>query len=401
MLWLRCQDMRIVDNEYKPFTFKFILICALLIVPLESFSNSVYPIGTFILFLLVFIIWLFETVLINRININKSNCFFILLPVFIILVVFFIHISRNEVFFPALNIYFKLIELLFFIFIMVDVIKSVSRLNSFIFCYCLGVILLVLEALYHYFFTGITYAGIYSRYSALGTDPNNFSLIVVSSIPLLVYVVNSFFYNYFKRVLLFFLVAVLGFSVLNAGSRMGLMVMFFVFLLICLNILYEYKNVFNKSVFMIVIVFLIFILFSYIDFNEFIVFKRFSNIKDDSRFDYILISLDYFYNYPVFGAGSGRIVYEHGVNAHNMWLELLSEFGIIFSASLFLLFVFGVAKLFKSNDIYRYQKYYFYLSLLSVFVGASSLNWIDRSSLYIVFGIVLCAGSINTKNKSS
>ncbi|MBA7508989.1 hypothetical protein ES705_00926 [subsurface metagenome] len=243
------------------------------------------------------------------------------------------------------------------------------------------------------------------------SHPNSFALSLAFFLLILIYFI--YFSKRMSNKLLFTLYFILLFVLLLfTHSRNG--ILFFLFCIFILSVKFYYKRFFTGTI--ILLIFLVILFFPFIkerwsdisgigdSIRNFFVFDRF-NSKDS--FDWRLMNSRYLLNIslarPIFGYGLGSvsIVNPLRADAHNDYLKILVEVGII--GLLGYIFVIGniFKKLFnkiRSIEVYKYR--FFVYLIFYFFIGYIIFSFfenyfIDTLFQYYFWSILALVGNFN------
>ena len=189
-----------------------------------------------------------------------------------------------------------------------------------------------------------------SRYSGIFINPNEFSILMVIGFSIILFVEKKSFINYL--LLIMFLLAVV-----ISGSRSaiaGLFIAVFSYI-----IYYKFKNIIN----VILILFLLIVFSIYAGENNAVQRMFELDILLNRKYQY-LYAIETFLQKPLYGHGLKNYAFiDHSLiqfndvkidfGAHNGYLSILVQYGIIFSTIFFSIFFYYLYK------IYKYQISFF------------------------------------------
>lgn len=371
----------------KPLSTLLLKLCVLLILPVESFSNTYFPIGTGVIFAPFFVIWICESVRVNRVFISGEFFFVALMLVFFTISCFVQAVSGVV----DIKSYLRLFMLLVFFIVVLDLSCNDKLVDELILFYVFGVFYLCLTAAIN-FIGGETWAGLTRRYSAAGVGPNNFALILSSALPMvyaIIFYSDRYFSSKFSK---FFatlcVVLIFGFFVIQTASRAG----FILFSFSVLVILAIYLKRSGRLWFWLALLFFAGLVFSIVDFGlnfrlDFRVFDRMTTVTDDARFGYWGEMLNFFALSPFFGIGLGGGFSLLGMEPHSLLVVYLVENGMFFFVSFVVFILVPIFRIIKSKAEIEKKVLLVTISIV-VLVGASTLNWWDRSTLFFVLAVV-------------
>jgi O-antigen ligase len=226
--------------------------------------------------------------------------------------------------------------------IVTDESKLLSLFNLFIFCAILMSVHGIQQMEYGVGWTGTNAYQNRIRYIGTMNDPNDLALFLVFSFILLIYFINATSNKAYK---LYYLFAglVLLYGIVLTNSRGGLLA-----LIIALFLYYKSKkNIIITSVFIGVLI-LVFVNYA----------SRLTEISTEEssasgRLDAWYTGLQLFKSNPIFGVGYGNFTEYNTLTAHNSYVLVLSELGII---GYYLWFMLLGATYYKIYLIYNYDK---------------------------------------------
>ncbi|HBN06321.1 MAG TPA: hypothetical protein DD434_11130 [Bacteroidales bacterium] len=339
-------------NSFKD----YILFIILFIIFVLSIINEIFNIVS--LYFLIPLLFLYSVIKKNGVNLFKNKYIFLLLIFFLFLFFTGIYAIDKDVYF---NASIRYLGVFLFVISSIAIITDDSRLiNMFFLLYCLKFITIYFIARSQGIFTFLFES---ERAKIEGFNANTYGYFAV-------FALLSIFFLYAKaksKKIKILLIAILFFTVytgysllIYAASRAGF-IMFTVSFLT--GLLFIFKINWKKI--MIGSLFILFVL-NFNDnvnisidqtiekFNSSLLSQRFSrDFNEDSRFNLIVETLEYFKKSPLLGYGLGQFR-TTGLQtmSHTSYTEALFEGGIV-GLLLFLLILFEPLKLFSRNRIKR------------------------------------------------
>ena len=340
---------------------------------------------------------------------NNSFLFFYFLFIIICIISYFYSLE------PAISVIKIRTLSLYFIFVatLLNYVDDYDKLRKlikyFIHSGVIASFYILFDFLYNYGFSHFyRLGGVFGNVNTMGI------IIGISTI-------FSFYFVLYERMCIYiFPIVITLILVLLTGSRTA-----FIFVLINIFFLIYFKfrgNLKNKIKSIILIV-LILLLFYYLIFNVPIFYSLLGN-RIDSYFrffigeeineksillrDYMIrFGFEKFKEKPIFGWGIGNYeeLFKKDIGyrgyAHNNYIELLVDVGIIGMVAYYLMYIFGLFKL-KKLKIGKYENFkYLFISLfLSILIiGYSSVYYYDKH-FYILLAMasVLIGSKCNEKN---
>lgn len=371
--------------NYKVNSFLFLIIYILFFHFMESYSNSVFQVGTYILAFPLILCWIIETLKSKTINFYNISFIGILYSFYILLTCLW---SSNIDY--SINYFLRFFSVFIMYILILDLVNSSERLFKILYVYILGILPIAFNALFNVL-NGETYAELSNRYSADGFDPNNFGILLNLTIIFCYILIINKKINLLLAILYIFL---LSFLILSTGSRASLGTLFLGLLLT--SSIFVLKKPKYFPILLLGVVAFFYKILDFIPTNSLERALSGVSLDEESRFlfwKYIYESIEGI-NF-IFGHGIGTVVPVFGYNAHNTFVSNFYEGGLI-GLIIWTIFVF----------IHYFWIFYSYiktknlilvlliLSLITILGGLMTLNWEFRKDLYILFAIVLVASRI-------
>ncbi|QFP75893.1 O-antigen ligase [Deinococcus sp. AJ005] len=373
---------------------RYLLYMFLILYPItEGFSNDSFPIGNlFVVALLVFL-WIIETLRDRRLFITHSSIVLFALS-FWTIASFFWSTDQDK----TISRIMSLIPIVLVYLIIIDLVRSVAALHRFLYSYCIGAIILALTAVFN-IINGVRYEGLYNRFSAIGYDPNNFGIFIMSSVPLFDYLIqtskpNSLWYSWAYYIFCLSLA-------LSTGSRGAIIcgaIVSLYMLFLRINILKNSKLIIKNMILMLMAIYSLYFLTQYFIPPE--ALERFSNqivsSADDSRASIWQESYTLWNNHWLIGIGANTTSSNtvSDTQAHNTFISSFSELGLI-GGTLWL--IAWIAHIIYAIRIYKTRpnlSISLTIAIACVMIGALTLNWEARKPLYIVWAAAASSISI-------
>ena len=226
--------------------------------------------------------------------------------------------------------------------------------------------------------------GTFARGSGTFYDPNRFSVFLIMLVPIIFEKIRKK-----KHVFIYFcLLIIYIMGIFFSFSRMALLILFFYLFVLFMK---DVKEINIKEIFYISLLFF----FSFFIIDKINIFQRFDieKLTSDYRITIIKNFLENLGNINIFtGIGLGNFsfasneIFDLGVNvsAHNEFIQLLSEFGII----VFIIILYFLFRIFIT--LYKkYDEYDLLLSLFGVVISANFLIIREIDAIYILIGIII------------
>lgn len=377
----------------KKYSFYFLLIFITLFPIWEGLSIQYIIPGPSIFGLLLIVVWLIET-LKSNILIDKKS----IILVVILLFTFILGIFKSEDMIYGLNKIFSLFAVLMLFIIIIDLVREEKRINFILISYVLGIFIFSLTMAFNIIY-GIPYLHLLNRYSAVGTDPNNFAIMMASSIPILLYIMD--YLKKLNKIIPIILLIFFSFLIISTASRGGVGA-----LILILALYFMYKINFNfKSLisFLILILILIIILnTSLVNFIPEESLQRLieaSNSNNDAEEGGRLFLWMKAYNLLldnyITGIGIGSFYYITQMQVHNTFIYFYLSGGLL---SFFTWILIWILEIRYSLNLFKYKiGFYLFLCLIPLFLGALTLNWEMRKSIYIIFAVIVSVNLLKKK----
>lgn len=269
------------------------------------------------------------------------------------------------------------IQLLVFALILWDLFDTSSGLRAGLQAYILGAYITIGSTVLNYINERMISLYEVGRYAGANLNANDLALILALGIPVAWHLANTqdeLTHKNFLRLINFGYFPIAIFTIALTASRTSLFVLVPAILYIILS-MHKIKH--SKLVMIIIVLILIFITFK--DYVPQESIDRLATVGDSianrdfgGRIEIWNSTISVFLKHPVFGIGSGALKTSIGGVAHNTFLSILAELGII-GLTNFLLII----SLVFYNAIIQFKK--FSLLWLTVFliwlIGSSVLTW--------------------------
>ncbi|MEW5894169.1 MAG: O-antigen ligase family protein [Candidatus Omnitrophota bacterium] len=293
------------------------------------------------------------------------------------------------------------ISIFFLGFATCSLVDSEKRFRSVLMVVMLSYLVSAVHAIHFFLISGDEF----QRMSGNAFDPNYFAFVAISF-----FAVKSY-KNKIMRLLLIFLSAVLTGALITTLSRGGLIGMAFIFVVGVLRSKRKFLAIVISSVLLVGI----------LNVMPDSVWQRFRDTKIESdhyssdiastqrRFLLAKAAWEIFLDHPVFGIGIGNYYYEcrkyqpiHAGRAHNMYLEILAEMGIV-GGFLFLLIFFRTLKSLKTMGTNEgsLQSYMLgiYIGLFAFLIPAIFLHAQHDKVLWLLVFLTLALENIYQKTR--
>lgn len=370
----------------------WLLTCFVLLFPvLEGFSNALIAVGTIGLGLVVAGAWLLESIH-KGIRITRLSLILLVLYFLWSAATLFWSIDAGS----SLDRLISLLMAIVLYMIVVDVVRSHRGMLQIVSAYMFGVGILVISSI-GLIVRNATYHDLSNRYSALGTDPNNFGVMVVSVIPLALAII-PFSSRWFRIVTIVF-TAILALVVLATASRGAALA------LLLVGIGYVLLNLRVRRLTRLALTAVIVGLIIFAGVRDFVPNRALTRISTpisqmdltDSRFDVWQEALELGIENPL-GTGTGTfLIASTTKQAHNTFLSAFAETGYLGLTLWGLLWMVHLVYLLSyrstspsGNSVRPLDnsvRMALLLSLIAVFVGAFTLNWEVRKPIYLIWGL--------------
>lgn len=373
------------------------ILIPLLLIYLVMQKNFVIPINSIIFFSILITITTFTT--------------FFITPYMFKVIPNFINYAKELI---------KLIVSLLYLLIGYNMFLNRSMFHKFIKTYSwVGVIIGTIGIIFTIFNVAIFrdylfFAGI--RFDGLMEDPNYYSILILTSVPY--FIENQNISVSIKATV----ISVIFISILISGSKTGTIV-FIVFLLFRTTYTYLFNKLnLKKVMFLIILVLLIpFMLSVLVNSLEYLsttipiinrvltVFVDFENALSDggsSRSSVYLTSLEIIKRSPLVGIGVGTysdiatIISGKGAIAHNTYLQLISEWGLIMSLAIFG-YLFNLLYLINKKQNNKNENRILLFVMLILLLGSLAISLNNARIFWIVYGAIIASGSRKLKNSNA
>lgn len=351
---------------------------------MEGSANEFGSIGAAIPGFFLAFVWIISR-LITR-TIHYSNGIFFLLFFCLWMITTFFWSAHQDV---TLNTAFSYLMIFVFYWLVFDSIRKSEDVLLLIASYITGLLLLSLTAAVN-ISDGVGYDGLYNRYSANGTDPNNFGMMLASSLPLIaIFCLCARKIIYVSAgVAAFTFFSYLIISTASRASSISLVLTLFLLPLICANKSKKTQVLFFYSIL------LFFGFFGITAVSELIpenaqerLFNGLATLDGDDRF-LVWKEIFFIYGIEIFGIGAGATFAEIGIQAHNTFISALLEAGLLG----FILWVaFWLYHFFKIYTVQAYSnrqlRNLFLLTVFLLLIASFTLNWEFRKPLFFILAL--------------
>lgn len=369
----------------KPFSLWFLTVYVFLFPALEALSNAVLPIGTVVLGAALIGIWLLESSYRN-VRIPRVTAILLALLLFwnATSIYWSVDIASSIDRLTSLSLVIALYIVTF------DVARSYKALFQLIVAYIAGVGVLALSSVQNVLL-GETYNELSNRYSALGTDPNNFGVMIASAIPLALACIPP--NKHLIRMSVFVYVAALAIVGIATASRGAVLALLLVY------VGYVLLHVQLKSLLRLVMFLSIAGTFIYFGIQNFVpdeALERLTNPLsqydlEDGRFLVWQQALELGMEHPLRGIGTGAFLTASGTEqAHNTFLSAFAETGLLGLILWALLWVTHFRYSFSHRAASALDDRLstgLLLALVAVLIGALTLNWEVRKPIFLLWAL--------------
>ena len=340
-----------------------------------SFSRSLTS-------LLAFSWFVHRSVSRNRVGVRKSvEVKWLLLLIISIVLSFVFSYDKNL----AYLLSGRFILALVLYFITVDLVTSLKRVRILLWCISVSTGVLSVFGLLNYWAGGTLFhyayepskATLYSSIPRLGGfvgDPNGFALELLAGIAVTLFLVTTS-KSLFVRFILIFFICVSIVDILLSASRTGVFILLLFPVLYIIFLYYGRKKTINmirfiKSLVMpIFLVLIIFIAYTHYAGSAIIAREQImlsgSDESIEGRLDCFKSGMEMFLDHPLFGIGLGNFSMVHQnyyandirysyLGPHNMYLQVLSESGLLGFISFLAIIIISIKNLFYSIKNVKY-----------------------------------------------
>lgn len=281
---------------------------------------------------------------------------------------------------------FSYLMIFIFYWLVSDIIRKPDDVFLVMAWYVVGLFFLSLTAVSN-INEGVGYGGLYNRYSADGTDPNNFGMMLVTSLPLIV-----IFCLHTKKLLhtiicipIFIFFSYLIISTASRSAAISLLLT-----LIALLLIFS-KN--SKT--LILNICIAFVALIVLEIGGEVILQNaqerlFSSIVvlgDDDRF-LVWKEIIFFRGIEIFGMGAGATFAEMGIQAHNTFVSAIFEAGLLgfILWTSFWLYHFIVIFHLRRHEV-KQIKMLFILTIFLLLIASLTLNWEFRKPLFFILAL--------------
>jgi O-antigen ligase len=360
----------------------YFAVCIFIVIfpILEGASNEFFAVGTVYLGAIVAFTWIFET-LAKGFKFHREYalvlCFF-MWNLMTLLWASDLSAAQERA--------TSLAMVILFYFMVCDLAENSAASQGLLAAYTIGVFFLGVTCLYN-IKQGITYENLVGRYSAIGTDPNNFGIMIASTLP------GIFYFGARKGLfgrLIFYGLAILAaaLAVSTASRAATLAVFLFISLYLALNLSK------SNAKFMIPLLVLVGIV-TMIGYEAFVPGDALHRIEltlqrqsEEDRLTIWGIAIDMGLQHLAGGVGAGNFLSQTGeFQAHNTFLGSFAELGlpgfILYSA----IWIIHLGNVLKLNPYKINLRKAIFISLAIIFIAALTLNWEFRKPLYFFLAL--------------
>lgn len=279
-------------------------------------------------------------------------------------------------------------------FVIVDIIRDSKKLEILILSQTAGVIISSLSLIRNIFSMSV-YSGASGRYSAEGFDPNNFGIMLASTVPVTIYASRRY------PVLGLVALSLISGMIIATGSRSALISLAIGMSYILLSATSSLKNFVTYAVSLSIATF-VFLRYFYDVIPKESIERIVNSLSEDvsnGRFDILKSSIAHIDQKVFLGWGSGTFPYVVGENAHNSFFSSTLEiglFGLLIWITMWAYHIFCAFSIFRLSGKQSIEVVSA-VSLFCISVSNFTLNWESRTLTYISLGIV-AASYLNLLN---
>jgi hypothetical protein len=348
---------------------------------MEGSANEFGSIGAALPGFFLALFWLLSK-LMNR-SIGYTNGVFLLLFFCIWMITTFFW-SRHQ--YVTLNAIFSYTMIFVFYWLVSDTIRKQEDFLLAIACYVAGLLLLSMTAITN-IADDVGYGGLYNRYSADGTDPNNFGMMLVTSLPLLV-ILCLLTKKILHIAICIIIFIFFSYLILSTASRTASISLMLVLIISPLILSRNLKSFVVNVTIAFVVLLALEAVGGIIPENALErLFSGFVILGADERF---LVWKDILYlrGIEIFGIGAGATYAEIGIQAHNTFFSALFEAGLLGFILWALFWLHHILSLFSLRQRSNMQiRNLLLLTLLLLFVASVTLNWEFRKPLFFILAL--------------
>jgi hypothetical protein len=287
--------------------------------------------------------------------------------------------------------------------IVADVCDEPGKIKRLGYAYTAGTLLLSVTAAAN-IINGETYNTLFGRYSAAGTDPNNFGIMMCAVIPWV-----SLFIGEARKVVLKIagaaILAYTGFLIFSTASRGAIVCAAALGLACFFSYLRRGVTAVKLSIALAIAAAVV------IGAIEWLPEESVSRLDKSTaggegmdRLDIWSWGIERGFSGLFTGHGAGSFYYLNGLNqAHNVLVQAFVELGIL--GVLFLLTIwvgqFGCLRTRGAGDQTRHLRDCLLFSFLCVIAGSMFLNWETRKGVFLVYGLIQAYRGIVRKRTAS
>ncbi|MGV3771818.1 MAG: O-antigen ligase family protein [Verrucomicrobiales bacterium] len=370
-----------VFESPKKFSLWAITFFVFIFPILEGYSNEVAAVGTVELGLLVTGIWFAESVMKGvRFGFNAALMLIFIGWHFLTVLWSVDHQSSLE-----RAVAYVMTGL--FYFMVYDVARSRRDIGQIFLAYALSLGVLGLTSLQN-IVAGTTYSSLHGRYSAMGTDPNNFGIMVTSVIPLVLYLGSL--KNKIARAASYFVVAALILIAVATGSRAAVIASALCisgYILLNLKI-HEWPK--------LIPILLLAGVLAAVGIEVLVPAESLNRLEnvlnregEDDRWTVWMVALETGNKNPAFGIGTGAFLTMSGAyQIHNTFLSNFTEAGMVGLALYLMIWGFHSVPLLRNTvPELAEMRNALLLSMGAILIGGLTLNWEVRKPLYLILAL--------------
>lgn len=370
-------------------------ICVFLVVfpLLENYSNSTNPVGTTYCGVVVTLVWMIESCRsLPRVSVGLQ-----LLAALVLLFACSSLWSRNPEY--TTSALYRLAQMVVLYWIVFDVCRDAKQIRRVLHCYALGMGMLTISAL-PAILTG-TFSAYTNRYSADGTDPNNFGIMVASSATATVGLSSAG--SFLTRLLARAYLLLAMFVCLATGSRSTLLA------LALAAIAYRSLQVQRRQGFALLAASAL-LLCAFIGFAVRYLpqgpltrlFTQSGGLENfDDRLTIWRVALEKGAEHPFIGSGGGTSQWVLGMEAHNSFVKFFFELGVIGLALWSTVWMVGTLQGTR-NKTTEAKAICLALvpSALVVATASLTLNWEFRKPLYVLWALSAAVSALSPESEA-
>lgn len=373
------------DLGGKPLTLNALILFVAAFPLLEGYSNAVTPVGTRILGGVVAAIWIYEILTTQTIRFYLSVG---LLGLFLCWGATTSLWAQDSSLVMGQLFALALAVLLYWI--VVDVAATKRDVERLMVAFMVGVALLLPSAIKSAML-GQGYDNLTNRFTAIGSDPNNFGVVLMSCVPIALYFAERAGRKT-VRVAAGGFAGLAGAVGLATASRSALLALALV--LIAYLLLGVRKKVARRTLAITVLVLLTGGLLAWYIVPDAAISRLAGGFWEDQGGGRLILwrlALELGSAHPLGGVGLGNFVaYSGGVEAHNTFFLAFAETGVIGLVLWILMWSVHAVQLLR-RSLFRGDRLLrkaLFASMMAVLSGALTLNWQARKPLFLIWGLI-------------